>query len=111
MSASQIEIIQYMNLSCDLCQQAAGNRTRENGLPNAEYDDWLHVVNVVTLENGERHIQDVSFGGDGAVIPLPLFEETITRNLMPQEIRAIHDCLPGQSTICKRSKPTVTAMC
>ena len=37
---------------------------------------------------------DVSFGGDGAIKPIPLLEDHITRNIGTQELRLVHDSIP-----------------
>lgn len=57
----------------------------------------VHIVNIVTLEDGTRWMIDVGFGGDGATKPLPLVEGHITRNLGTQDIRLIRDYIPGQT--------------
>jgi arylamine N-acetyltransferase len=56
-----------------------------------------HIVNIVTLPNGTKWMLDVGFGGDGATKPLPLVSGHIEQNLGPQEIRLVHDNIPGQT--------------
>jgi arylamine N-acetyltransferase len=57
----------------------------------------VHVVNIVTLPNGDRYMVDVGFGGDGATKPLLLTPGHVTQNLGPQEVRFIRDFIPTQT--------------
>ncbi len=56
----------------------------------------VHIVNIVTLESGEKWMLDVAFGGDGPTKPLPLISEHVTRNLGTQEVRLIYGTIPQQ---------------
>ena len=58
----------------------------------------MHIVNIVTLTDGSKYMVDVSFGGDGAIHPLPLIPGHITSNIGTQELRLIYDNIPGQTT-------------
>lgn len=58
----------------------------------------MHIVNIVTLSDGSKYMVDVSFGGDGAIHPLPLISGHITPNIGTQELRLIHDNIPDQTT-------------
>ncbi|KAI9837734.1 MAG: hypothetical protein M1819_006668 [Sarea resinae] len=71
----------------------AGVRIRERivGVPKGGYVGWVHVVNIVTLPNGAEYMLDVSFGGDGPTLPLPLTANLVHYNSVgTQEIRLIH---------------------
>jgi arylamine N-acetyltransferase len=56
----------------------------------------VHVVNIVTLDDGVKYMVDVGFGGDGATKPLPLVHGHISTNLGSQEVRIAYDNIPGQ---------------
>lgn len=56
----------------------------------------VHVVNIVTFEDGSKWHVDVGFGGDGATKPLPLIEETVTQNIGTQDLRLIRDNIDVQ---------------
>jgi arylamine N-acetyltransferase len=59
-------------------------------------DDRVHVVNIVTLDDGTKFMVDVAFGGDGATVPIPMIDGHITQNLGTQEVRLVHDYIPLQ---------------
>ncbi|KAH7416817.1 arylamine N-acetyltransferase 1 [Cadophora sp. MPI-SDFR-AT-0126] len=71
-------------------------RLREGGVPRGDYVGWVHIVNIVTLPTGEKYMLDVSFGGDGPTIPLPLTSGLTHLNLGTQEIRLLHSTIPQQ---------------
>ncbi|KAF2231461.1 cysteine proteinase [Viridothelium virens] len=79
-------------------------RLRVNGIPQGDYIGWMHIVNIVTLSDGSRYMLDVSFGGDGAIHPLPLISGQITSNIGTQEIRLVYDNIPGQTTAPSESQ-------
>lgn len=60
--------------------------------------DRRHLVNIITFPDGSRYSCDVGFGGDGPTKPLPLISEHSIPNLGSQEIRLLHDTLPGHLT-------------
>ncbi|KAK4179907.1 PaNAT1 arylamine N-acetyltransferase encoded by the PaNAT1 protein [Triangularia setosa] len=74
------------------------NRNRTNGIPQGNYNGYVHLVNIVTLPNtNTQYVLDAGFGGDGPTFPLPLTEHTIHHNSIgTQEIRYIRDWLPDQ---------------
>lgn len=71
-------------------------RRRQGGIPGGEYVGWVHVVNIVTFDNGSKCMIDVGFGGDGATKPIPLVEGHVTHNMGTQENRLIKDHIPPQ---------------
>lgn len=71
-------------------------RRREGVTPVGAYIGWVHVVNIVTLQDGSKWMVDVGFGGDGATKPLPLIDGATVHNLGTQEIRLIRDKIPEQ---------------
>ncbi|KAK2761689.1 N-terminal acetyltransferase [Arachnomyces sp. PD_36] len=80
----------------------AGARIRlrgSDGVPGGEFTGWRHIVNIITLPDGSKYMSDVGFGGDGATKPLPLLPDgQATHNSIgTQEIRLIHDFIPGQT--------------
>ncbi|KAF2726122.1 arylamine N-acetyltransferase 2 [Polychaeton citri CBS 116435] len=72
-------------------------RLRTDGIPQGDFFGWVHIVNIVTLEDNTRWMVDVGFGGDGATKPLPLTDGHITQNIGTQEIRLIRDFIPTQT--------------
>ena len=64
----------------------------------------MHIVNIVTLSDGSKYMVDVSFGGDGAIRPLPLISGQVTRNIGTQELRLVYDNIPGQTTAPSESQ-------
>jgi len=68
-------------------------RPRVEGLPIGDYGGWRHIVNVVTLENGDKYMVDVGFGGDGAIKPILMVSGTIVQNIGSQQIRIIYDTI------------------
>lgn len=50
----------------------------------------VHVVNIITLADGNKWVCDTGFGGDGMRQPMPLVKHHITQNIGPQEIRFEH---------------------
>ena len=79
-------------------------RPRVNGVPEGEYMGWVHIVNIVTLyttsstgqQQKQKYMVDVSFGGDGAIHPLPLIHGHVIQNIGTQQIRLVHDFIPSQ---------------
>ncbi|KAJ3508692.1 hypothetical protein NLJ89_g5615 [Agrocybe chaxingu] len=72
-------------------------RPRIEGVPQGDYIGWVHVVNIITLEDGGKYMADVGFGGDGATKPLPLTPGVSTLNIGTQEIRLVHEPLPTRA--------------
>ncbi|KAF7865991.1 hypothetical protein EAF04_006154 [Stromatinia cepivora] len=77
-------------------------RSTHDGVPRDDYIGWFHIVNIVTLPNGNRYMIDVAFGGDGATKPLPLISGHSIHNLGTQEIRLVYETIPQQTD---QSKP------
>jgi len=72
-------------------------RLREKGVPTGNFVGLVHIVLIITFEDGARFISDVAFGGDGPTTPLPLLETNVTLNLGTQENRYICDTIPQNS--------------
>lgn len=77
-------------------------RPRVGGVPQGDYMGWVHIVNIVTLDDGTKYMLDVAFGGDGATKPIPLVDGQITPNIGTQELRLVHDRIPQQSSQSQR---------
>jgi arylamine N-acetyltransferase len=57
-----------------------------------------HAINIVTVENGDRYVFDVAFGGDCPTHPMLLSENCPTTNLGSQEVRLVKEEIePSQS--------------
>lgn len=57
-----------------------------------------HMVNIVTLANGQRYMLDVGFGGNGPVRPLLLDAEySLTQGIEPAELRLVKRNIPQNS--------------
>lgn len=70
-------------------------RLREDGIPQGEYIGIVHIVLIIELSSGDKYTCDAAFGGDGPTVPLPLKDGVATRNLGTQEIRLVHERIPG----------------
>lgn len=46
---------------------------------------------------------DISFGGDGATLPLPLIDGYISPNIGAQQLRLVYDTLPEQNPLSDKS--------
>ena len=58
----------------------------------------VHIVNIVTLDNGDKYVVDVAFGGDGPTRPMRLAENHIITNLGSQQIRLAKKPIPQFDT-------------
>jgi arylamine N-acetyltransferase len=54
----------------------------------------VHLVNIVTLETGDKYVVDAGFGGDGPTLPLPLIAHRVHTNLGAQEVRYEYASIP-----------------
>ena len=54
-----------------------------------------HMVNFITFSNGNKYMIDVGFGGDNPIQILPLVAGKILPNLVPQEMRLVHENIEG----------------
>ncbi|WPH04104.1 arylamine N-acetyltransferase 4 [Acrodontium crateriforme] len=79
-------------------------RRRTNGVPQGGYTGWVHLVNIVTLDDGTRWMVDIGFGGDGATKPMPMITGHVLPNIGTQEIRLIHDHIDEQSVRTDESR-------
>ncbi|KAE8395484.1 hypothetical protein BDV23DRAFT_194199 [Aspergillus alliaceus] len=84
-------------LGFDAYTTGARNRGRVNGIPQGDYQGWVHMVNIVRLPSGARYHLDVGFGGDGPTSPVPLVSGEAIKNLGSQEVRLLYDNIPKQS--------------
>lgn len=50
----------------------------------------------MTFPDGKKYHDDVAFGGDGPIMPLPLIDGPIYQNLGTQQIRLVRDWIPTQ---------------
>ncbi|KAL2866627.1 arylamine N-acetyltransferase family protein [Aspergillus lucknowensis] len=76
----------------------AGRVSKTPANPNVigadvRYAPLGHMVLIVTI-NQRRYMVDVGFGNNVPTRPLPLEENTITRNIAPTEMRLIKESLP-----------------
>ncbi|TAQ88364.1 hypothetical protein B7494_g3299 [Chlorociboria aeruginascens] len=72
-------------------------RPRVDGVPEGKYIGWVHIVNIVTLHTTptpQRYMVDVSFGGNGPTLPLPLTPSLVHTNLGTQQDRLLYDTIP-----------------
>ena len=57
----------------------------------------VHIVNIITFDDGSKWHDDVAFGGDGPIMPIPLIDdERPHRNLGAQQVRLVRDWLSTQ---------------
>lgn len=74
----------------------ARTRPRIDSIPQGEFPGWIHLVNIITLSDGQVWTMDVGFGGDGPTRPMPLIHDRPQVNLGGQEVRLMHDWIPTQ---------------
>ncbi|KAK5700087.1 hypothetical protein LTR97_006222 [Elasticomyces elasticus] len=86
-------------------------RLRVNGIPQGDYVGWVHMVNIVTLPDGQKYMIDVGFGGDGATKPVPMARGQgeadsypSIHNIGTQELRLVRDFIPGQTVLVEEAK-------
>jgi arylamine N-acetyltransferase len=72
-------------------------RPRTDGVPGGEYMGWVHCINIVTFDDGSRYMTDVGYGGDGPIAPLPMIPDIVSPNIGTQELRLVHEAIPGQA--------------
>lgn len=82
----------------------ARTRARIDSIPTGEFPGWVHLVNIITLSDGQIWTMDVGFGGDGPTQPMPLIHDQPQVNLGGQEVRLIHDWIPTQLHRTEASK-------
>lgn len=71
---------------------SAGARVHEgSGL----YTSWSHMVNIITLANGERYLIDVGFGNNGPTCPLPLIDGRESQGIAPASMRIVREKIPA----------------
>jgi arylamine N-acetyltransferase len=79
-------------------------RSRLDGVPQGDYSGWVHLVNLVHLQDGTKWALDVGFGGDGPTAPVQLVHDSPQTNLGTQKIRLWHDWIPAQLHRTEESK-------
>ena len=82
----------------------ARTRPRVNSIPQGEFPGWIHLVNIITLSDGQTWTMDVGFGGDGPTKPMPLIHDKPQVNLGGQEVRLVYDWIPTQLHRTEASK-------
>jgi arylamine N-acetyltransferase len=82
----------------------ARTRPRIDSVPTGEFPGWIHLVNIITLSDGQVWTMDVGFGGDGPTKPMPLVHDRPQVNLGSQEVRLIRDWIPTQLHRTEASK-------
>lgn len=82
----------------------ARTRPRIGSVPTGEFPGWFHLVNIITLSDGQIWTMDVGFGGDGPTKPMSLVHDKPQANLGSQEVRLIHDWIPTQLHRTEASK-------
>ncbi|KAK0635933.1 arylamine N-acetyltransferase 2 [Bombardia bombarda] len=88
-------------LGFDVYTAGVRRRTRSpNGVPYGDYSGWVHLVNIVSLEDGAKYALDAGFGGDGPTMPLPLVEGVVHHNAIgTQEVRLVHNFTHNQRRV------------
>ncbi|KAJ4983143.1 hypothetical protein SVAN01_11368 [Stagonosporopsis vannaccii] len=82
----------------------ARTRPRIDSVPTGQYPGWVHLVNIITLSDGQVWTMDVGFGGDGPTKPMPLVHNQPQTNLGSQEVRLMRDWIPTQLHRTEASK-------
>jgi arylamine N-acetyltransferase len=52
-----------------------------------------HMINIVTIPDGQKYMLDVGFGNDGPTRPLPLSHGVVSQGILPQELRLVRENL------------------
>lgn len=71
---------------------SAGARVYEG---SGVYTSWSHMVNIVTLANGERYLVDVGFGNNGPTCPLLLKDGYEAQSIPPASMRLVYEKIPA----------------
>ena len=70
----------------------AGARVHEG---SGIYTAWSHMVNIVTLTNGERYLIDAGFGNNGPACPLLLEDGHEAQSIPPTSLRLVREKIPA----------------
>ncbi|KXJ89039.1 hypothetical protein Micbo1qcDRAFT_196924 [Microdochium bolleyi] len=97
-------------LGFDVYTVGARTRERDAGMvPSGDFPGWVHIVNIVTLPTThtnpdgtthttyQRYHVDIAFGGDGALLPMPLTPGLVHDNLGAQQIRLVKEYISTQT--------------
>lgn len=70
--------------------------TKASGSGGSGWEGWSHMVNIVTLDEGERFMLDVGFGANGPIEPMLLDEAGVglTGHIKPAETRLVFENIP-----------------
>ena len=60
------------------------------------------MVNIVTLQNGNKYMLDVGFGGEGPTRPLPLIEAKVSPGIGMQELRLVRQNILANTDASQR---------
>lgn len=64
----------------------------------------IHIVSIVTFPDGSKYHDDVSFGGDGPTMAMPLVDGIVHQNMGAQQVRLVRDWVPTQTRRTEESK-------
>ena len=70
---------------------SVGARVHEG---DGAYTAWSHMVNIVRLGDGKRHVVDVGFGNNGPTKPLLLEHNHEEESIPPANMRLVQDIVP-----------------
>ena len=71
---------------------SAGARVHEG---SGIYTPWSHMINIITLANGERYLIDVGFGNNGPTCPLLLIDGYEAQSIAPASMRLVCEKIPA----------------
>ena len=62
-----------------------------------------HMVNIITLPDGQKFMVDVGFGANGPIRPLPLVVGSVHKAIPPAEARLVYDGIPAATDPSQKS--------
>ena len=71
---------------------SAGGRVHEE---DGQYTSWSHMVNIVTLADGQLYLVDVGFGNNGPTRPLPMIDMCELPSIAPASMRLVRGKIPA----------------
>lgn len=83
------------SLGFDVRSVGARVNRKASGSGGCGWEGWSHMVNIVTLDSGQKFMLDVGFGANGPISPLLLDEDNTasynTKHIAPAETRLVFE--------------------
>ncbi len=86
------------SLGFEVCSVGARVSRGVGGTGQEGWHGWSHMVNIVTLDGGQRYMLDVGFGNNGPVEPMLLDAGGgVVRHVEPGEARIVRENIWGST--------------